>query len=224
MTPENKAERDPRMSVCPECPLCHGVASFMKDLPGPYGQCHGCRAVFLDPGARLSAEDEKTRYLLHQNNIHDPGYQEFVRPVVEEVEKNFQPARHEGLDFGCGTGPVITHLLRDKGYALECYDPFFMDHPRALQRQYDFIVCCEVIEHFHFPDREFTLLKSLLKPGGALICMTHVYSPEIDFGSWYYKNDPTHVIFYQSETLEWIRIAFGFSSLKQDRRRVCFYF
>ncbi len=43
--------------------------------------------------------------------------------------------------------------------------------------------------------------------------MTAMYSDEIDFGSWYYKNDPTHVVFYRRKTFEWIKLNFNFSEL-----------
>jgi hypothetical protein len=48
--------------------------------------------------------------------------------------------------------------------------------------------------------------------------MTQLYSPEIDFGNWYYIKDPTHVFIYQSATMEWIRRKQEFSSCTlQDR-------
>jgi len=32
---------------------------------------------------------------------------------------------HKGLDFGAGTGPVISKVLKDKGYCIAQYDIFF---------------------------------------------------------------------------------------------------
>lgn len=37
--------------------------------------------------------------------------------------------------------------------------------------------------------------------------MTNMYSPEIDFNAWYYKNDKTHVFFYSDEAFNWIQQA-----------------
>ena len=43
---------------------------------------------------------------------------------------------------------------------------------------------------------------------------TELY-PHVDsFSKWYYKNDPTHVCFYQTETLQWLSTQFK-SSLEQ---------
>ena len=204
------------------CPLCQGQSALLGAEDSKYYKCACCLAVFLHPSAHLSIEDEKSRYLLHNNDVNDIAYQNFVSPVVIEVEKKFVPGRHQGLDFGCGTGPVVAKLLGEKGYNIDLYDPIFCNHPEKLKKTYDFIVCCEVMEHFYYPYREFALLRSLLNPGGALICMTHVYSERTDFKSWYYKNDPTHVIFYHSRTLEWIQTAFGFSVVDRADRRISF--
>ena len=76
----------------------------------------------------------------------------------------------------------------------------------------DFIICCEVIEHFHSPSSEFALLRKLLKPGGSLLCMTHLLPKKTAFRNWYYKNDPTHVIFYSEENIQWIKSNFNFES------------
>jgi SAM-dependent methyltransferase len=184
-----------------ECPLCHASAAIFEASGQPYFQCVRCWLVFLDPVCRLSPSAEKERYLQHNNDIEDKAYQNFVSPIVKAVKQQFKVGHHEGLDFGAGTGPVIAKLLRADGYALQLYDPFFCQQPEALQRTYDFIVCCEVIEHFYYPDREFALLKSLLKPGGFLWCMTVLYSAETDFKTWYYRKDQTHVVFLSSKDL-----------------------
>ncbi|MFW6254556.1 MAG: hypothetical protein ACOC41_06480, partial [Chitinivibrionales bacterium] len=47
---------------------------------------------------------------------------------------------------------------------------------------------------------------------------TSLYSDDIDFGSWAYKNDYTHVFFYRKETLAWIRNHYGFCGLHIDNK------
>ncbi|MDX1545237.1 MAG: methyltransferase domain-containing protein, partial [Christiangramia sp.] len=81
------------------------------------------------------------------------------------------------------------------------------------EKKYDFIICCEVMEHFQKPLEEFRLLRSLLRPGGKLYCKTEVWNDAIDFNGWHYKNDLTHVIFYDRETLLWIKENLQFSSV-----------
>lgn len=208
------------MSLKTQCLLCQGPAGIFEEIAQKgYFACQNCGAVFLDSRFHVSTQEEKARYETHNNDVDDPGYQRFVQPVIDAVEQSFSPDCR-GLDFGAGTGPVITKILREKGYAVEVYDPFFANHPEALEQKYDFIVCCEVIEHFRDPAKEFGLLRSLLNPRGALFCMTEVYSEGIDFRSWYYKNDPTHIFFYQHKTCEWIRDQYQFSSLERQGRLI----
>ena len=168
-------------------------------------------------------EEEIERYQYHNNDVNDLGYQKFVSPIVNAVKQYFN-SNHIGLDFGAGTGPVLSKMLQVAGYQIKQYDPFFHKYPELLNEKYDYIASCEVVEHFHYPDKEFELLKKLLLPNGMLFCMTDIYNPTIDFANWYYKNDPTHVFIYQKETFEWIKTTFNFSDLTIDKRLVSFYY
>ena len=211
------------MNLKPKCPLCHTRALLFYETPRrKYYQCNHCSSVFLDSEYYVSEEDERKRYEKHNNDIEDPGYQKFVEPIVCGVEQHFDK-KHKGLDFGSGTGPVIAKLLRDKGYTIELYDPFFCNNPEKLEKTYDFIVCCEVMEHFHFPAKEFSLLRSILKHNGALFCMTDIFSERVDFRTWYYKNDATHVFFYHRNALALIQSKFIFSTLVIDGRFIQFF-
>lgn len=204
-----------------ECRICeHPTRLFFKGYYDFY-QCLSCKSVQRHPSTYPSLQEEKKRYEQHNNDVNDLNYQQFVKPIVNEVLKNHQP-NEKGLDFGSGTGPVITKLLKDKDYYIQTYDPIFDNNKAVLQQQYHFIVCCEVMEHFHDPKKEFTLLKSLLLPGGKLYCMTDLYSVNIDFDKWYYKNDPTHVFFYSKKSLEYIKRKWGFSKLKIASRLITF--
>jgi hypothetical protein len=62
----------------------------------------------------------------------------------------------------------------------------------------------------------------MLKNDSKLYLMTEVYNEGIDFASWYYKNDPTHVFFYSRETFEWIKKEFGFSKVEVNKRLIVF--
>ena len=195
------------------CPLCQESAQPFRAIRGKeYFQCPVCQAVFLASPYHLSPEEEKMRYLKHNNDANDPNYQGFVRPIVSGVVKDFNQ-NHLGLDFGCGTGSAICKLLKDQGYNIKKYDPFFFFHPEVLLEKYEYIVCSEVAEHFRDPAKEFRLLRKLLKPNGKLFCLTERFDPKANFETWYYKNDPTHIFFFQESTFDWIRKNLGFSSL-----------
>ena len=199
--------------------MCHNEGTaFYKDV---YYLCPECRGIFRPQRLLLDPQREKARYETHNNDVNDIRYQNFVAPVVNAVLQDFTP-QHRGLDFGAGTGPVISKLLHDQDYQISLYDPFFHNYPELLTQKYDYIVCCEVIEHFYRPAKEFTLLKSLLKTEGRLYCMTEIYTPQIDFVRWRYRNDETHVFIYQAETLQWVKQAIDFTALKIDNRLIQF--
>jgi ribosomal protein L37AE/L43A len=205
-----------------DCPLCGQPSTVFAQLKqGIYHQCPNCAGIFLDAAYRLGAEEEEARYQEHNNDVEDPRYQHFVAPVTSAICTDFSP-QHQGLDFGAGTGPVISKILHDRHYQIAQYDPFFHPYPALLTEQYDYIACCEVMEHFFSPYQEFFRLQGLLRPQGKLYCVTDLYTQGLDFQSWYYKNDPTHVFFYQQRTLDWIKEAFCFASLRVEGRLLVF--
>ncbi|WP_372745729.1 class I SAM-dependent methyltransferase [Lutibacter sp.] len=204
------------------CPLCNSKTKLLLNYnKKEYYQCPNCSGISMNPAHFVSELEEITRYKTHNNDVNDIRYQNFVNPIVKSVLSDFD-ASNTGLDFGSGTGPVITKLLRDKAYEMTTYDPFFDNNLSALKTTYNFIVCCEVIEHFHNPLKEFKLLKSLLKPSGKLYCMTDLYKETINFEKWYYKNDDTHVFFYHTNTFAWIKKELDFKKVTVFDRLIVF--
>jgi len=205
------------------CPLCKSTATrlFNTTKNRVYYLCGNCFGIHLRERDRLSPAEEKERYLHHHNDINDEGSRAFVSPIVNSILARHGPA-DRGLDFGAGPGPVIAAMLREREFNIQLYDPFFHDDAETLNHTYDYIVCCEVIEHFYDPHKEFQTLKNLLNAGGILYCMTHLYQENLRFESWYYKEDPTHVFFYQDRTMRWIKDRFGFARVEVDNRLILF--
>jgi 2-polyprenyl-3-methyl-5-hydroxy-6-metoxy-1,4-benzoquinol methylase len=204
------------------CPLCNSTASLFCDKPKHlFYKCSNCDGIFRPKHTFLTAEAEKEHYEKHNNDIFDERYQAFVSPIVNAVLQDFSPEA-KGLDFGSGTGPVIAKMLIDKGYQVQNYDLFFANESSLLNEKYDYVSCCEVMEHFHQPYKEFELLKSLLLPNGKLYCKTAVYNNQTLFENWYYKDDFTHVFIYQPKTLEWIKSEFSFSNLIVKEKLIVF--
>ena len=205
-----------------KCPLCNNQGmTFYKNKKQHFYNCNNCFGIFLSHDLRPTKSAEKARYEQHNNDVEDKGYQIFVQPIIKEVI-NKQATHHLGLDYGAGTGPVISTILIGKGYNIKQYDPFFHPHSELLTKKYDYIICCEVIEHFYEPYNEFEKLKKLLKPEGKLYCMTDIYNNEIDFAKWYYKNDPTHVFIYRAEALWWIKENLYFTNIEIENRLIVF--
>jgi len=204
------------------CPLCNGKSNtFYQQNKRHFFQCSTCFGIFLNPELRLDSSKEIIRYQLHKNDVEDINYQKFVLPITTAVQRDFTK-EDKGLDFGAGTGPVISKVLEDAKFQIAKYDPFFHNQPLLLESTYNYIACCEVMEHFYHPKKEFDLLKKLLKPNGKLYCMTVLFDDSFDFHDWYYKNDPTHVFIYHQKTIQWIKENIGFSKVIIDGRLITY--
>jgi hypothetical protein len=204
------------------CPLCDSkVFLFSEALKRQYYKCTVCEGVHLSKEFQLSTTQEKQRYLEHDNDVNDVGYQNFVLPIVNTILKDFKP-EDNGLDFGCGTGPVIAKLLKDKKYNITLYDPYFKNFNKALEHTYNYVFCCEVIEHFNTPKNEFKILRDLLKGNAKLYCKTGLLKESTDFENWWYKNDKTHVFFYTPNTLKWIATHYNFKSVDISAKLITF--
>ena len=205
------------------CPLCHERGEiFYENKEQLFYNCSNCYGIFRAQESRLDPALEKRRYELHNNDIDDVKYQNFVSPITTAILRN-NSSQHFGLDFGAGTGPVISKVLNDNQYKIDQYDPYFHNKISLLGKKYDYIVCCEVMEHFYDPEKEFDLLHKLLLPKGALYCMTELYNDSIEFSTWYYKNDPTHVFLYRKETLDWIKFKFCFAKVSIENRLIILF-
>jgi hypothetical protein len=203
------------------CPLCDSSSKVFYQNSSTYYRCKTCYGIFVDEALRPDSTAEKLRYEIHENNVEDKGYQKFVAPITSSIMKDFSK-NDKGLDFGAGTGSAISKVLQDNDFNVLQYDPYFHDYPELLEEKYNYIACCEVIEHFYNPNKEFLLLHDLLEENGKLYCMTNLYDDSIDFATWYYKNDPTHVFFYQYKTIEWIKEEFGFLDVSIEKRLITF--
>lgn len=197
------------------CPLCHSTLKLKKNAQ--FYDCSTCFALVKDAQLYISPEEEKKHYEKHNNDVTDIGYQNFVSPVTQFVLQH-QKASDKGLDFGAGTGPVISKILTDNQFSIAQYDLYFEPIEERLNSKYDYIVCSEVWEHFQQPNKELIQLSKMLNKNGRLIVMTLLYSDEIDFETWHYRLDITHVFIYRKKTMEYIAEKFNLElELMTDR-------
>jgi len=186
------------------CPLCcsASIKDFARDTTRPYCQCVTCELVFVPAEFHLSSANEKAQYDLHCN-IDEPGYRKFLRrvfdPLIERIDVN-----SNGLDFGCGPGPVLATMFREQGYSVSLYDQFYFSDDSVLEQQYDFVTATEVFEHLQAPQDVIQLLWSCLRKGGTLAVMTKLVRDQSSFSTWHYKTDPTHIIFFSVKTFEFL--------------------
>ena len=201
------------------CTLCEtGLKNKADDF---YFICDTCGSYVKDYQFYLNNLQEKIIYEEHKNDVNDIRYQNFTSPITKAILSTFT-SKDLGLDYGCGTAPVISKLLKDKGYQVELYDPYFYPNENYQNYQYDYIFSCEVFEHFYNPKQEIEKLLSILKPTGSLLVMSLIYDFEVDFKNWYYRKDPTHVFIYTLKTIQFIAEKYNLKSKIENNRLVIF--
>ena len=123
------------------CPLC--LSTHIQSLPKAsdgqrYYLCEVCDLRFLDKSQHLESDSEKQRYCTHRTHLADGGYRKFVSGLLDSVQKHV-PKGGRILDFGAGHQPVLAQWMRDLGFEVEVYDPFFW--PQAPTGLFDGCVC-----------------------------------------------------------------------------------
>jgi SAM-dependent methyltransferase len=168
-----------------------------------------CAYIFKDPALYQSIASQKTRYDLHDNDENNSGYRAYFQRFVDFLSPYIGDTR-TALDFGCGRSRLLSNILNSMNIECDYYDPIY--HPYTLDdsKKYDLIVSTEVFEHLHQPKEIFAQLVSMLKEGGLLAIQTqfHTNDPEL-FRTWYYHQDPTHIVFFTSRTFTVLAENFG---------------
>ena len=206
-----------------ECILCNypDPKLFSETGDRRYFNCDCCDLVFLDPNQRPSTEQERAEYAFHNNDPDDPRYRQHLakltKPLIEGLCQETT-----GLDFGCGPGPAISTMMEEQGYSVQNYDPYFVQDEGLLRTKYDFIFSTEAAEHFYDPSATFGLLASMLKPGGRLGVMTQFRPKDGAFRDWYYIKQPSHVAFYNEQSLSWLAQFHGWTIREMNNPIVIF--
>ena len=206
------------------CNVCGqgALAGFRAVGEQQYLRCTHCEATIMAQASWLAPDEERAVYDLHNNDPGDLGYRVFLEKLVVPLLDRIQLGA-VGLDFGCGPGPALAAMLREAGMEMVLYDPFFYPAQSALNHQYDFITCTEVVEHLHNPAEVFSQLDDLLKPGGWVGIMTCFQTCDDLFDNWHYRRDPTHVVFYREETLALIADRLGWT-MSVPRKDVAIFY
>ena len=187
------------------CPLCksNNNSKLYKDKSREYYCCASCDFVFVPKVYHLSEAEEKSRYDTHNNDPYDERYRAFLsqllKPLLERI-----PERSNGLDFGSGPGPTLSLMLEEFGHTVELYDKFYAANDLVFKMKFDFITATEVLEHLSEPMEELSRLSGMLNNQGYLAIMTQILTPQVDFSSWYYKNDLSHIGFFTKKSLNFL--------------------
>ncbi len=164
--------------------------------------CSHCGVIFKDPKTYEDFETQKRRYGLHENHAEDEGYQRYFQQFLDFVlPQSEKPS--VALDFGSGRSTLLADMLAGQGAESRVYDPIYHPDSTYQDQRYDLITSVEVFEHLHDPMAVFAELVSLLSPGGTLAIRTEFsYGKREAYLQWYYRRDPTHIVFFSPKTFQ----------------------
>ena len=214
---------------CGGAALLFGMVDFNKNceerrglrlpptgVPIPYHRCTRCGFVFTAALDRFSRQD----FLDHIYNGEylkvDPDYIEH-RPLATAQGFAAAFARQRDicvLDYGGGNGRC-AQALRSAGLTdVATYDPFVPQFAARPARQFDCILCTEVLEHSDRPVDTFKDMISFLRPDGLILFSTLLQPPDIATRGvtwWYLAPRNGHISLFTHAALEAILRPLGFN-------------
>jgi hypothetical protein len=196
-----------------KCPLCESKqfefkAEVSKPFTRKYYQCKNCELIFSDPKSLLDHDQERQRYLMHENDKREPGYEKFLNRLITPMQSRVD-REMKGLDFGSGPYPMLCEMMQEEGFDISAWDPYYLNDRKLLLKKYDYMTCCEVVEHFNHPRESWQEMFKLLKSKFVLGVSTSLYRDDICFSDWHYILDETHISFYTSKTMQVIAKIFS---------------
>ncbi len=183
----------------------------IPDLPDdcPYYECSACGFCF---STLLDTADNTTVYDETYWATQDPDWYGRVSETLRLVLLANQlvkkaPDKLEILDFGCGMGTFVETCRKNlqlNAWGTDIVTPKFgVDYfLPEVDRKFDIVVACEVMEHIPTPVQSFRAIRSMLKPGGALAFQTAEYDHVSKRDWWYVGPDNGHISLYSRGALD----------------------
>jgi len=187
----------------------------------PVVECADCGLVYVNPRPPY---DRMERY--YPSGYHDDRDTSEHRRRYE-IQRDYLPSldREKVLDIGCARGDWL-HFLKDKYQNISAYGVDFYcesinfnditftrgDLPSCgLPAGYfDLITAWAVFEHLHSPDRYFSEVARIIKPGGRFIFL--VTNADSLYGRMAYREDiPRHLYHFSPRTITTYASKHGFN-------------
>lgn len=216
-----------------ECPSCKHTLLTNHIICKDYSvseesfalmKCEKCHLIFTNPrpdAQHIAKYYESKDYISHTNRITNPINLAYklvrwytLRQKVSLIQRYSKKKRI--LDYGCGSGIFIKHLL-SRGYEAEGYEPISTAVAQSnteapihssfknvkKQQKYDLITAWHVIEHAHDLRDTLKLLRKRLTDKGFIF----VAVPNINaYDAQYYKEKwaaydvPRHLYHFSQES------------------------
>lgn len=208
--------------ICPLCQSCKTVF-YIQDKTREYHRCSLCDLIFVPKGQLISIEAERARYDTHNNGIENKGYRDYLQSKIDDLkELGIDLLKGSILDFGAGKEAVMTHMLQEAGYDATAYDPMY-GLSDLCKAPYHVIIMNEVIEHLYNPQDELQKVIELLDSEAYLYINTELTDNVKEFKNWWYRSDPTHVIFCSTMTFTYLAEKYNLELVDNNRKnRVLF--
>lgn len=219
------------------CKLCGDSAGavFTVDLDSgeqvDYYECGSCRLLQSFHLDDLSPSELGSVY--NPENWHadpDPGATWRLSYISRRLEllarARLLPRRSDmrALDFGSGSGFVVSYLRHRLGTDAWGYEPYatavFAPERTLTEWQqvvehgpYQWVIASEVFEHFIDPAKEIQQLKKVLGDAAAVFITTGRYIPGKHGRDWSYLaiHAGQHVALYADRTMDEVARILGFS-------------
>lgn len=217
------------------CPLCENSACETVGIKDGYTvmRCTSCGLYYTQqmPSPQALAE-YYADYDVNTKNIRY-GSAKIRRYFMRLAPLRFLTARKAFLDVGCNTG-FCVEAARRLGFeqcvgldlsagAIEIaqrqygHNEFYcqtLEDFAATGRQFDAVVCMEVIEHLAQLHDFLDALRRITRPGGMLYITTpdagHWRRPR-DFLAWQQCCPPHHLVWFQRSTMRRALEKYGFA-------------
>jgi len=189
------------------CSLCNSDIKdqIIDNQRKKYTICNNCGLILLDKEFYVSPEAEKQRYMLHENNTDNKGYIDYLNKIISSSLTPFLKPGGRLFDYGCGPEKSWAGILKEIGFHVSTYDPYFDNNKDWVDKYFDAVTAIEVFEHMITPKIDLENISRCLRTGSLLIVRTMLHNNNSeDFIKWWYKDDPTHVSFYSETTINYI--------------------
>jgi hypothetical protein len=194
------------------CRLCQNPSQIIFEDVRPFYACNVCGLIFSD--CLLSAEEVEKHY----KNQYSSGF-DWKKEAQHFVEwfDHFGfavPVRTLSIfDYGSGGG-FLTKALREMSFKVDCYEPILHGefNRENYAEAYEIVILNEVVEHLEDINKTLDTVYSILADNGVVFIKTNLTDKLINnplnfyelFKGWWYKDDPTHISFFSSLTIEYI--------------------
>jgi len=203
------------------CLICSKeTEGFLDEKLGvKYFECKRCNFIMKSKDTFVNFKEQKKRYDLHENSEDNLGYIEYFNRFVDFILP-LTTTPKSALDFGCGATSLLSNILKEKNIDCDFYDPIYYPD-NIYNKSYDLILSVEVFEHLHNPKETFKTLVDKLNSNGYLAIQTAFHPEDRDkFLKWYYKLDPTHIVFFSSQTFQILAEEFGLEIIKDNKKQM----